>query len=247
VLINLYSAIATMAELSLDLREVTILALMGLTAHNFLVEIAVLSSGSSNAARMTILRLLGALLVGVALGRILPESLSAELPAFGLGIGVGVDPTGSTFGGAVAGWAVSAGQLVARVALIVVLLMIGEQLLRDYGVTGWLSRRSRPLMRVFGLPDNVAFLWAVSNTLGLAYGAGVLRRELKGGEISERDGDLFCHHVALSHSLLEDTLLFVGLGVPALWLIVPRLVLAIVAVWERRLELHVRSKRCRRV
>jgi hypothetical protein len=98
-------------------------------------------------------------------------------------------------------------------------------------------------MRVFGLPDDAAFLWVVSNTLGLAYGAGVLKREVADGNLSREHGDLLNHHIAVSHSLLEDTLLFVALGVPALWITVPRIVLAMLAVWERRAERAIRSAR----
>ncbi|MFP4549693.1 MAG: transporter [Spirochaetales bacterium] len=234
LLINLYSAIATMAELGLDLRETTILALMGLTAHNFLVEIAVLSSGGANAFRMIVLRLLGAVLVGLALSWILPAALAESEPLFG--ITLGTENRATVLGD----WAIGAVELVVRVGVILLLLMISEQLLNEYGVTRRLGRHLRPLMRFLGLSEDVAFLWVVSNTLGLAYGSGVLRRELGTGEISRRDGDLLCHHVALSHSLLEDTLLFVALGVPALWLIVPRVMLALVAVWERRLEFALR-------
>jgi hypothetical protein len=252
LLINLYSAIATMAELGLDLRETTILALMGLTAHNFLVEIAVLSSGGASAVRMIVLRLVGAVVVALVLSWMLPQSLADSEPIFGLTLGaqtgeasaaVAETEAAAGFAPELAAWAVGAVELIIRVGVILLLLMITEQLLNEYGVTRRLGRQLRPLMRFLGLSENVAFLWVVSNTLGLAYGAGVLRRELGTGEISRRDGDLLCHHVALSHSLLEDTLLFVALGVPALWLIVPRLALALAAVWERRLEFALRPTR----
>jgi hypothetical protein len=269
--INLYSAIAVMAELSLSLREVTILAMITLSAHNFLVEIAVLASTGSSAVRMVALRLTAALLAGFALSLLLPAALWEQAPRFGGGEESAAEapaaaegPTGAevpgeaerpaaggTEGGAgtatrapflstLADWLLGSMLLVVRVALILLALMVGERLLQELGVVRWLGRRLGPLMKLFGLPEETAFLWVVSNTLGLAYGAGVLRREVTDGRLSREDGDLLNHHIAISHSLLEDTLLFLALGVPAFWITVPRLTLAIVAVWERRLERRLR-------
>ncbi|MFW5684284.1 MAG: transporter [Spirochaetota bacterium] len=257
--INLYSAIAVMGELSLSLREVTILAMITLSAHNFLVEIAVLASTGSSAVRMVVLRLVAALAAGFALSLLLPAALADEAPRFGADTTIeqgrdgggspetnaeeagGVEPDGrrearAPFGETLLSWLVSSLLLVVRVALILLALMIGERLLQELGVVRWLGRRLGPLMKVFGLPAETAFLWVVSNTLGLAYGAGVLRREVAEGRLSREHGDLLNHHIAISHSLLEDTLLFLALGVPAFWITIPRLVLAIVSVWERRLE-----------
>jgi hypothetical protein len=240
LLINLYSAIAAMAEIGINLREVTILALVGLSAHNLLVEIPVLASAGAHPLRMTILRLLGAFVAAAGLSTFLPDALEFSLPLFSGG--AASSEAGSTFGDAVLQWVVGLGRLVLRVGLVVFVLMIIEQWMQAFGFTKWLGRKLRPLMRLFGLPESVAFLWVVSNTLGLAYGAGVVRREVETGELSRTDGDLWCHHVALSHSLLEDTLLFVALGVPALWITLPRIALAMLAVWERRFELSLRNR-----
>lgn len=234
--ISPYSAIAVMGELSLSVREVTILAIMILTAHNFLVEIAVLGTTGSRATRMIVVRLVVALLAAWVLSLLLPESLGDEIAAIG-SQAVGSAPS---FLADLGAWAVSSLQLIGRVALILFALMIGERLLQEFGVVRWLGKRLGPLMRVFGLPEGTAFLWVVSNTLGLTYGAGVLKREVEEGEIPREHGDLLNHHVAISHSLLEDTLLFVALGVPAFWITVPRVVLAIAVVWERRAELAIR-------
>ena len=241
--INLYSGIAVMGELALSLREVTLLAIMGLIAHNFLVEIAVLGTTGSPPARMVVLRLLAALVAGYVLSLLVPEELAQRSAAFGaLARGGSGAAANGGFLDALGGWAVSSLLLVVRISLILLALMIGERLLQELGVVRWLGRRLGPLMKVFGLPEETAFLWVVSNTLGLAYGSGVLRREVTEGNLSQRHGDLLNHHIAISHSLLEDTLLFVALGVPAVWVVVPRLVLAMAAVWERRAEIALRRR-----
>jgi hypothetical protein len=58
---------------------------------------------------------------------------------------------------------------------------------------------------------------------------------VESGKLDRPTADLLNTHLVLSHSLLEDTLLFVAIGVGAGWIILPRVGLATVAVWLRRL------------
>ena len=56
------------------------------------------------------------------------------------------------------------------------------------------------------------------------------------GKIEKYEADLANRHLAISHSLLEDTVLFASLGVCAWWLLLFRIPLAIIAVWAKRLS-----------
>jgi hypothetical protein len=76
----------------------------------------------------------------------------------------------------------------------------------------------------------------VANTLGLAYGAAVMIDEVKEGKISERDVDLLNHHISVSHSNLEDLLLFTAIGGLLPWMLLSRWGMSLLLVWERRLE-----------
>jgi hypothetical protein len=75
----------------------------------------------------------------------------------------------------------------------------------------------------------------VANTLGLAYGAAVIVEEAESGRLSKDDAQYLNRHIGVCHSLLEDTLLYVAIGAPILWLVTPRVLLAAVAVWGYRL------------
>jgi hypothetical protein len=66
------------------------------------------------------------------------------------------------------------------------------------------------------------------------------------GGLPRGDADLVNHHIAVSHSQLEDTLLFVAVGLPVLWLMVPRFLLAIAVVWLRRMEIYLKGKKSNR-
>jgi spore maturation protein SpmB len=227
--VNIYSAIAVIGTLSFDLREATILALMCLISHNLIVETSVVRRIGSNAVSMLLIRIGAGLLGGFVLARVLPESLAAAAPV-GAGIQAGADSLGATL----ASWGLGSLRLSGKIIAIVVGLTFLSRILEHYQVVNKISRFFRPLLAALGLPEDAAFLWVVANTLGLAYGAAVIFDNVENGKIDREKADLLNHHLVISHSLLEDTLLFVAIGVGAFWITVPRLLLAAVVVWARR-------------
>ncbi|MDZ4059354.1 MAG: nucleoside recognition domain-containing protein, partial [Bacteroidales bacterium] len=61
--VNVYSAIAVIATLNLDVRTITILSVMILCAHNMIAETAVQKKTGSSAVRMVIVRTLSAFIL----------------------------------------------------------------------------------------------------------------------------------------------------------------------------------------
>jgi len=92
-----------------------------------------------------------------------------------------------------------------------------------------------------GLTVESSFLWFVAQTLGLTYGSAVMIEEVENKEISLESAGLLNYHIAINHSLLEDTLIFVAIGVPVLWITIPRIILAMIVVWTVKL-LTIRKK-----
>jgi hypothetical protein len=120
------------------------------------------------------------------------------------------------------------------VVVLVTLLMIVQRVIRELGVDVRLSRVLGAPLALLGLSRRTALLWVVANILGLAYGAGVLIEETRSGSLSRAESERLNRSVAVCHSLLEDTLLFVAVGAWAFWITIPRLVLAGGAVWGYR-------------
>ena len=231
VLLNVYSAIAVIETLSLSMREITILAIMTVVAHNLPIETAVMKKAGSSAMKMIVLRLGWALALGFAFNLVLPMD-----DATGTALVVELAKPG--FLGMIGSWGLSTLGLMAKILLLVCGIMIAQRLMEEFKVTYFLSRLLSPLMRVFGLSDETSFLWIVVNVAGYAYGAAVIMDRVKTGKMKLRDADLFNHHASLSHSLFEDTALYLAIGVPLFWLIVPRLVAATVVVWIERIRWH---------
>ena len=140
-------------------------------------------------------------------------------------------------------WLESSVMLGLKIVLVISGLMILQRLLEEFGILKILSAMLSPLMRLFGLNPDVAFLWLVGNTVGLAYGSAIMMDYAKMGKLVHKEADLLNHHLAISHSQLEDPLLFVVMGLPVGWLIFPRVVLAMLVVWVRRgvylLQAHI--------
>ncbi len=235
-LVNLYSAIAVLETLNLESRAVTIVALMCLIAHNLPVETSIQRRVGSRFGRLLLLRLGMSFLAAALLHALLPAVAESGLPARAA---APLEHSGWWSEGTA--WFFSAVRLSATIIILVLLLMILQRVLEEFGLSAWLSRWLRAPLRVLGIPGEAAFLWIVANTLGLAYGAGVMIDHVDRGLLDRRQVDLLNYHIAISHSLLEDTLLFVAIGVPLFWITVPRLLLAALAVWGCRMLTHLRQ------
>jgi spore maturation protein SpmB len=231
-LLNNYSAIAVAGSLALTMREAAILAIMCLTAHNLVVETQVMRKSGSSGMKMVLLRVGAAILMGWIYNRILPASLS-RLPFAAAAAGARPE-----FWGMILAWLLSTAKLGLKIVVIVLGIMVAQRLLEEFKVMDFLSRLFAPLMKLFGLPASASFLWIVINVVGYAYGAGIIAEQIESGRMKPQEGDLFNHHAGMCHSLIEDTTLFLAVGVPLFWLLVPRLVLSSAVVWLERGRRH---------
>ena len=225
IFLSLYAPIAIIATLVLDIREITILALMCLISHNMIVETAIQKKTGSSAIIMFLLRIFASFVGAYLLNLLLPGHL-------GVSEVTQKQVVFTNTAEMLLNWVISAGWLSLKITLIVSGLMMLQSILKEFNILSVLSRSFSPLMRVMGLSNDSSFLWFVAQTLGLTYGSAVMIEEVDRNEISPENADLLNYHIAINHSLLEDTLLFVAIGVPASWIIVPRFVLAIIVVWS---------------
>jgi hypothetical protein len=92
------------------------------------------------------------------------------------------------------------------------------------------------------LPSKTSFLWFVANILGLAYGGAIMIEESNQKKITQEEADLLNHHIAISHSNLEDVILLASVGASVLCMLSSRWIMAAIVVWLRKFELKIRSK-----
>ena len=220
---NVYSVVALLALFDFPLREGTILAAMCLVSHGFLIETAVLRRTGSSVVRMILLRLTGSFVVAWLLNLVMPGSISTEP--------IEVSSAAVNFGLVLWQWFTTISQTVIKILLIVNILLFFQQLMEEFGWINNINKPLAPLMKVFGLPKNTTLSWLVANLIGLAYGSAIMIDQHEKGKMTQKEADLLNHHIALSHSQLEDPLLFVTLGYTMHWLIWPRVLMAVIAVW----------------
>jgi spore maturation protein SpmB len=230
---NIYSVVAILAMLELPVREGTILAVMCLISHGFLIESAVMKRTGSSVVRMLILRLTGSFVVAWLLNFVMPGSMANEP--------ISIVATQQDFPAALLHWFYSISSTVIKILILVNVLLIFQQVMEEFGWIDAINMPLSPLMKVFGLPESTTLSWVVANLIGLAYGSAIMIDQREKNKMSRDDADLLNHHVAVSHSQLEDPLLFLTLGYTLHWLIWPRILIAVMAVWIRRMELRMKS------
>lgn len=229
----LYAPIALIATMSLGLREATILAVMCLIAHNLIVESSVQAKTGSSFWGMAILRIIMAFVIAFILNLIMPVEGWGQ-------IGMMQDmETFNSLQDVFLFWLFSSMRVILTILLVVTALMILHYILDEFKLMRKFSSFLSPLMKLFGLPRDTAFLWLVGNVVGLAYGGAIMMEQLEERKLSYGNSNLLNYHLAMSHSLLEDTLIFVAIGIPALWIIITRMVFAALVVWTVRFIKHI--------
>ncbi|MGC9325698.1 MAG: nucleoside recognition domain-containing protein [Desulfomonilia bacterium] len=226
-LINIYAGIAVMIPLGLDVWSITIIAVMMLICHNLVVESAVQSKTGVSGLIMTVFRIAAAAVVGIVLSFILPE----EFRHTGVGMGSAMSDPEHGLSDTMLIWIRQTSELTIKVILIIAGITLLIDVMRFFKAFAPVVSLLRPFTSINGLPRNAAFMWMAGLVFGLAYGSGVLIAEARTGQVDKDALIRLNLSLGISHSLIEDTLLFVALGASLFWVIVPRIIAAALMVW----------------
>ena len=178
---------------------------------------------------MSILRVVTGLVIGFVLNLILPQEMG--MPVFARTQA----ETIASVSDLLMAWLKSSLQIGLLILGIVFALNVLYKLLLQYKLIDKLSRSISPVLRFFGLAESVAFLWLIGYIVGLAYGGALMIEQMNDGRVSGAEAETLNYHLAVSHSVIEDNLLFVVLGVSGWWILSVRLTTAWIVVWARRL------------
>ncbi|MBQ5654168.1 MAG: nucleoside recognition protein [Alistipes sp.] len=232
--INIYTSIGVISTLDLTVREITILATMSTAAHAVIVEGAVLNKTGTPTLYSILIRTLASITLGLVLNLLLPgrpdfatETLQRvqEVPLFAIQ---------GAFWPMFLDWAQGMLRLALIMCTLIYLLNILQRILYEFGVMARISRLLSPLLRLFGLPEKTSFLWIVANVIGLSYGSAAMLDEAARGNISRREINLLNTHIGISHSNLEDLLLYASIG--GIWwvILLSRWTITTLLVWALR-------------
>ena len=239
--INVYSCIAVVSTLDLTVRQITILGTMTLAAHAMVVECAVQKKTGTNITYTVILRTLGSLALGIIMNQLLPgkpvfDSASvnlSDIPFFNIK---------EEFWPMFVVWFKGLVKLAAWMTVLITLLNIIQRAFYEYGIMTYISRFFSPLLTLFGLPKETSFLWIVANVVGLSYGSAAIMDEMERGGISDRSILELNTHRGISHSNLEDLMLFAAMGGQWYWMLLFRWAMVTLLVWSLRLYFKLTAR-----
>lgn len=242
-LLNLYAAIGGILTLELTVKEVFIIAVMLSFSHNLLIETSVALKSGVKLWVVLSVRIGLALVAAFIINLVWPGG--SEMAQYGLITANETAPVGMAAIFLAGLQKAVLGTL--QLAMIVIPLMIGIQILKDLKwlnvFTGWMA----PVTRGLGMNENTALVLTAGLIFGLAYGAGVLLQAVKEDGVSKKDATLAFIFLVACHAVVEDTLIFVPLGIPVFPLFIIRLCTAIALtlivsrIWNR-MELAAKRK-----
>ena len=233
--LNLYSGIAGILSLELTVKEVFTLAVMLSFAHSMFIETAVALRVGVKLWVVLVVRFGLAFLSAIAIN--LLWSGGQDIAKYGMMPEMTNNPEGW---GAILLLALEkACYGIFQLILIVLPLMIIVQFLRDYGYMTKFSNLLAPFTKVIGVKPNASMTLVTGLVIGLAYGAGVMIQAVEEDGVSKKDATLAFIFLVACHAIVEDTLIFIPLGIPILPLLAIRVVtafiltIAVAYVWRR--------------
>ncbi|HLR70922.1 MAG TPA: nucleoside recognition domain-containing protein [Pseudogracilibacillus sp.] len=222
--LNLYAGIAAIISFDFTVKEVFIMAIMLSFSHNLFIESAVASRVGVSWWFISGIRIGLAFIAAIIIN--LFWSGGTELAKYGFISGQDVNLSGW---GEISFQALETAFIgVIQLAAIVIPLMIAVQFLRE---SGWLTKLSNgfaPFTKLLGMEKNTSMTLVAGLTIGLAYGAGLMIQAVEEDGVSKRDMYLALIFLVSCHAVVEDTVVFIPLGIPVWPLLLIRLFTAII-------------------
>ncbi|MFB4259178.1 MAG: Gate domain-containing protein [Shouchella clausii] len=221
--LNLYAGIGAILTFDFTVKEVFILAIMLSFSHNLIIESAVATKVGVRVSVIVAVRIFLALAAAFIIN--LVWSGGSEQAVYGLASAQGPQATGVV--GMVADGLWTAFLGVVQLAAIVIPLMLVVQIMRERNWLAVISKSLAPLTRLIGVGENTAVTLASGLTIGLAYGAGVMIDAVKEDRVKKKDLYVVFIFLVACHAVVEDTLVFLVLGIQVWPLLVIRLLTAL--------------------
>ncbi len=229
VIANIYGGLAIMAVLPLNQAELTLLAIFLMISHNLVQEGIIQARSGISPLKIIPFRLAASILTVMWVAPLLgtgPEpSVEQNLTSPASGILV------ESFKQSFQQWSIDTITLMINLFFLLMLIMVVMELMKAYKWAQKIQRGLAPFLKLLGLGPQTGLLWLVGVLFGVAFGGAVIKEEFKQGYLSPDDMERLHISIGINHSVIEDPIIFMLLGIPLFWLIVPRLTASIVAVY----------------
>jgi hypothetical protein len=219
-----YPALAIMVAIPFTPGQMTLIAIYIMIAHGLFLEGTIQHKSGINLIKIGIIRLLVATATVWIVsfffehtGRVaaVPQDLVLQLKLWE----------------AVRIWALDTARLGCKIFVIVMVVMI---VLESFKHLGWMPAIVaifKPFSVILGLSKKSAVIWMAGMLFGLTYGSAIIVEEMRSETLTKEELETLHIFLGINHSIVEDPALFLALGVNLFWVLVPRLVAAVVAVY----------------
>ncbi len=116
--------------------------------------------------------------------------------------------------------------LLLRVFLIVVPIMVVLEIFEGTRIFRAVVRAWAGVVRHVGLDERSAAPTLIGFLFGLAYGGGVIVRDVRRHDLGRRQVFIMSTFLSMVHAVVEDSLIFIALGAGVFWIVGYRIVWA---------------------
>jgi hypothetical protein len=225
MLTGIYGGIAAMAVLPLNSEQMTIIAIFLLISHNLVQEGIIQGNSGINPLKATLFRLGASVITVLVVMQYIDLTGTVDIVSEGA-----LRESSQPFWVMVHEWGGTILILVIKIFFIIMGILTALEIFKNLGWITHVVNFLSPLLKVMGLGRRVGILWITAVVFGLSYGGALIVEEARGEHLTKRDLETLHLSIGINHSMIEDPVLFLSLGVGAFWLWVPRLVIALVAV-----------------
>lgn len=129
-------------------------------------------------------------------------------------------------------WAFTQIRLFVLIYVVIVVLFFVIQFIKDANLAGVISNVVGPLTKSIGIKKDNNLVLMLCYIIGLSYGFGLLKEEYENNKNFSKDQSFkVLLFVAISHAMIEDSLIFIFLGANAWVVVLGRTLMSFIAVY----------------
>lgn len=205
---NIYGGLLALSSIyahnPLTIAQLTTLTTLILFAHTFLIEIPICKKAGARILPIFLIRFLGgyifAILINLFYTLTNTNQTIVDIPI--------ITPQNLSL----STWAIAEVKKYLIISIIVLSLIILLDILEKIKVIELINKLLYPVIKILGISKEVMPLTLIGMTLGLAYGGGLIIAESKEKNIPKKDIFMSLALLSLFHSIIEDSLLMIGVG-----------------------------------
>ena len=233
MLTGVLGGIAAMAVLPFTTDQMTLIAIFLLISHNLIQEGIIQAKSGIHPLLITLFRLATSVFVVYIVMQFLDMQPTTAVSQ------ASFIPVQPSLIESLYDWALATLSLSITIFIIFITVMIILEVMKHHNLVVKLVDLFHPCLKILGLDKSVGILWMTAAVFGISYGSAVIIQEVRETPIEKSKLTRLHLSIGINHSLIDDPVLFLSLGLSPYWLWIPRIVAAILLVNAYNLLMHM--------